>query len=200
MKTRLLLFLFSNLLVISGLQAQEFKCAIVDVNKLLTDYHVANTELERIKSERANYDAERSKRMESLTEVETKLKDLITKLREKAMPKSERNTLMEEYQDLVSQHNALNKDLQESDQEQVQAIKKKMADATRQLLDEIQSVIKSYAKQNHYVWIIDSSGLSNTQISPLVYARNPTVVTDEILKLLNKDAPKAEPVEENEDE
>ncbi|MGE9269731.1 MAG: OmpH family outer membrane protein [Verrucomicrobiales bacterium] len=197
MKMRLFLLTLIGTLLSTAVQAVEFKCATVDVNKLLTQYHVANQKLESFKAERAKYDQEREKRMEALTEVETKLKDLISKIRNKAMPKTERNALMEEYQNLVSQHNALSKDLQESDREQVQEIKKKMAHSTRQLLDEIHSVVKSYAKQNNYTWIIDTSGLSNTQISPLVYARNPTEVTEEILVLLNKDAPKAEPVEED---
>lgn len=198
MNTRLFFSFLLSFMVISAVQAQDFKCATVDVNQLLTEYNVAIKEITLLKGERAKYDKERDARMKSLTGVETQIKDLIAKIKGKAMPKTERDTLMEEYQDLVSQHNALSKDLKESDRDQVNEIKKKMAAATRRLLDEIQVVINVYAKQHHYTWIMDTSGLSNTQISPLVYARNPTDVTDEILAILNKDAPKAEPIEEGE--
>jgi len=196
---RIFPFLLS-LMVITATQAQDFKCATVDVNKLLTEYNIAMKEITLLKGEREKYDKDREGRMSTLTGVETKIKDLITKLKSKAMPKTERDTLMEEYQDLVSQHNALSKDLKESDRDQVQEIKKKMASATRRLLDEIHVVVQKYAKEHKYTWIMDTSGLSNTQISPLVYARDTKDVTKEILTILNKDAPKAEPIEENEGE
>ncbi|BDS08449.1 hypothetical protein NT6N_34890 [Oceaniferula spumae] len=184
------LLLGTLMLGISNTQAQSIKCATIDVNKLITEYHVAKKEIAELKAEREKYEKEREERRETLGAVETKIKALIIKLREKAMPKSERNTLMEEYEDLVSQHNALSKDLKESDRDQIREIKGTMASATMRLLDEIQVIIHKYAKDNQYNWIIDTSGVSNTQISPLVYARNTTDVTDAVLAILNKDAPK----------
>ena len=68
--------------------------------------------------------------------------------------------------------------------------KEKLAQSTRQLLDEIQQVIHQYAKDNGYHWIIDTSGVSNTQVSPLIYARDSTDVTEPILAILNKKAAK----------
>lgn len=179
-----------SLIWIGSASAQDIKCATVDANKLLTEYHVAKKKIAELRLDRDKYDKEREQRHQKLSDVETKIKALIIKLRGKAMPKSERDTVMMEYEDLVSQHNALNKDLRESDLDQVREIKGAMATATRRLLDEIHVVIHQYAKDHQYNWIIDTSGVSNTQISPLVYARNTTDVTAEILAILNKDAPK----------
>jgi Skp family chaperone for outer membrane proteins len=170
----------------------DIKSATVDVNKLLTDYHVAKKKISALKAERGKYTKERDERQKSLKEVADKITALITKLRSKAMPQSERDNLSEEYEDLISQYKALNKDLAESDLGQIKETKENLALSTRQLLDEIQIVIHQFAKDNGYHWIIDTSGVSNTQISPLIYARDSKDVTEEILVILNKDAPKAE--------
>jgi len=179
-------------LLLSALNAlaQDIKCATVDVNKLITEYHVANKELSVLKAAKEKYDQERKQRRKTLDEVETKIKALITKLRSDAVPQAQRSMLTEKYEDLTSQHNSLSKDLREADLEQVREIKTKISAATRRLLDEIHVIIGKYAKDNKYHWIIDSSGVSNTKISPLIYARDTKDVTEEILAILNKDAPK----------
>ncbi len=170
----------------------DIKSATVDVNILITEYHVAKKKISALQAERNTYVQEREERQKALKEVEDKLKPLFAKLRDKAMPKAERENLDEEREDLVSQYNALGKDLKESDAGQINETKEKLAEATRLLLDEIQIVIHQFAKDNGYHWIIDTSGVSNTQISPLVYAKDAKDVTPEILAILNKDAPKAE--------
>lgn len=182
-----------GLLAISSQNANaDIKSATVDVNILITKYHVAKKKISALQAERSTYVKEREERQKALKEVEDKLKAIIAKLRDKAMPKAERDNLDEEREDLVSQYNALNKDLKESDLGQINETKQKLAEATRLLLDEIQIVIHQYAKDNGYHWIIDTSGVSNTQISPLVYAKDSKDVTDGILTILNKDAPKEE--------
>lgn len=170
----------------------DIKSATVDVNKLLTEYHVSKKKISALQAERNKYTKEREERQKSLNEVADKIKTLITKLRNKAMPQAEHDNLTEEYEDLVSQYKALNKDLEESDLDQTKETKEKLAQSTRQLLDEIQQVIHQYAKDNGYHWIIDTSGASNTQISPLIYARDSTDVTEPILAILNKKTPKEE--------
>jgi len=168
------------------------KAATVDVNQLMADYHVANKQISMLQAERDEYAKERDDRTKSLKEVVAKLKPIITKLKDKTLPQAARDAATEEYEDLVSQHSALSKDLKESDMGQLKDTKEKLAVATRSLLDEIQVVIHQYAKDNGYQWIIDTSGVTNTQISPLVYIKDAKDVTDEVLAVLNKNAPKAE--------
>ncbi len=187
--TGLALAIICSLALASQTHAQV-KAATVDVNKLLVEYHVAKKEISALKAERDAYIKEREERQKSLKEVEDKLRGIFAKLRDKAMPKAERDNLNEKREDLVSQHNALTKDLRESDLGEINQTKKKLAETSKRLLGEIQQIIHQYAKDNGYQWIIDTSGTSNTQISPLIYARDAKDVTEELLAILNKDAPK----------
>lgn len=170
----------------------DIKAATVDVNQLMADYHVVHKQISMLKAERDEYAKERDDHTKSLKEVVVKLKPIIAKLKDKTLLQAARDVATEEYEDLVSQHSALSKDLKESDMGQVKDIKEKLAVATRALLDEIQVVIHQYAKDNGYQWIIDTSGVTNTQISPLVYIKDAKDVTAEVLAVLNKDAPKEE--------
>ncbi|MFK7911574.1 MAG: OmpH family outer membrane protein [Akkermansiaceae bacterium] len=177
----------------------ELKTMTVDVNKLYGEYHITKKAKEQLKSVQDAYSEEREERKKAITEVTDKLKDVIKKLRGKAMPESEKNNLREEYEELVSQYNALNKDFKESDRDKLGEIKEKIAIARRKGLDEITVVVKKFAKDNGYHWVMETSGVSNTQISPLVYAKSTEDKTDEVLKLLNKDAPKSEEKKDTEE-
>jgi len=188
---RILPAIILGCLVITPVSA-DIKTATVDVNKLITHYNAAKKEITRLQAKRDVYIKERVKRQKAVQELTTKLNAIFAKLRDKAMPKMERDNLNEQREELMSQYNSLNKDIQEADFEQMKSIKKKLAISTRKFLNEIQAVIGQYAKDNGYQWIIESSGVSNTQISPLIYARNAKDITDDILAILNKDAPKEE--------
>lgn len=181
-------------LLLSAVQlaGSEIKVITVDINHLFTNYHTTKKEMEVLKSEQATYLKEREERQKSIDEISEKIKVVIGKLRNKAMPKTERDNLLQEYQELVSQYSALNKDFQESDKDKLDETHEKIAIVRRNGLNEIKKVIAQYAKDHGYHWVMESSGVSNTQISPLVYARNADDKTDEILAILNQDAPKEE--------
>lgn len=184
------LALVGSCLLVAQTATAELKAITVDINKLFNEYHVTQKEMSVLKTERDNYLKERKDRQKSLTEVTDKIKTVMEKIRNKAMPKTEKDNLIEEYEELVSRYNALLKDFKESDHDQLRETKAKIAEARRKGLDAITKVVKQYAKDKGYHWIMETSGVSNTQISPLVYAKNAKDKTDEILAILNKDAPK----------
>lgn len=168
----------------------EPKTMTVDINKLYNGYHVTQKAVASLKAGQAAYAKERDERRKAIEEVTGKLKAVITKLRAKAMPKTEKDNLTEEYEELVSQYNALSKDFQESDRDKLRETREKIAIARRKGLNEITAVVRKFAKDHKYQWVMETSGVSNTQISPLVYARKTEDKTGEILTILNKDAPK----------
>lgn len=181
-------------------QADEFKTMTVDINKLYNEYHVTQSQMAVLKTEQDAFNKERMQRQKAITEVTDKLKAIILKLRDKAMPKVEKNNLTEEYEELASQYQALNKDSRESDREKLRETKEKITVVRSKGLNDIGKVIRKYAKDNGYHWVIETSGVSNTQISPLVYAKNSVDKTAELLAIINKDAPKKETENTAEDE
>jgi Skp family chaperone for outer membrane proteins len=172
--------------------AAEFKTMTVDINELYNNYHVTKKERAAFMATQDSYNKERNERKKALTEVTDKIQAIIVKLREKAMPEAEKKNLTAEYEELVSQYNALNKDFKESDRDKLNETKKNIAESRRKGLGEISIIVKKFAKDNGYRWVMETSGVSNTQISPLVYAKKTEDKTKEILTILNKDAPTEE--------
>ncbi|MBT8037049.1 MAG: OmpH family outer membrane protein [Verrucomicrobiae bacterium] len=173
----------------------DIKAATVDVGQLLTGYHVAHNKIRELNADQKNHAKEHEERQQYLREVSGKITATLTKIRNKATPTTEQNQLYEEFDDLVSQYKVLHKDIETSKRDQAQKAaktKKAIAQSTRQHLNEIQKVIHQYAKDNGYHWMIETSGASNSQISPLIYARDATDVTKPILSILNKEAPEDE--------
>ena len=186
--------LLSLIFITSSVQTSRatIKAATVDMNKLITEYYVANQHLSVLKAKRDEYLKSREELTQSIKEIQEKLRTIFTKLRDKSLSEDEKKDLTEEKEDYLSQFNALTKDLKESDRAQSNKTKKELAAATHKLLAEIQGYIHQYAKENGYQWVIETSGASNTQISPLIYAKDAKDITEEMLAILNKDAPKKE--------
>jgi len=170
--------------------AGEIKCATVNMDKLLSKYHIAKKELSILQVEKYQYEEDNQKLIQEINRTESQLKSLISKLRQKDLSESERDEFLRKYDNLTEQYQALNKALQGSHQDLLREINTKRAKAKNQSMEKISTAVNKYAKAQKYQWVIDTSGHSSTRISPLVFARDATDITDEILAVLNKDAPK----------
>ncbi len=190
MNFRRLFALFLSLIALGSASAKEIKCATVNIHQLITDYHTAKKEISSLQEKKKEYAKKHTKKAKNIANLESKIKTLLAEIRNPTTPETKRITLTTDYEKLISRYNILRKEPNQSDLTQVHEIETKIAKVTRKYLDEIHSVISQYAKDNQYQWIIDTSGFTNTQISPLVYARETTDITPEILAILNKDAPK----------
>ena len=174
----------------------ELKTMTVDINSLYENYHVTQKAKAVLQNEHDAHIKQRQERRQSISQINKELKKVVTKLRTKAIPKVEKDSLSQQYKKLVDQYNTLSKDTTTTDNKQLHETKEKLAKARREGLNTITAVIKQFAKDNGYHWVMETSGRSSTQLSPLVFAKKTENKTEEILALLNKNAPE----EEKEDE
>ena len=164
----------------------------VDINKLYDSYHVTQKAQAELQDK---HDAVREKyelKYKALSEVTTKLKLVMAELGKKNLPQEEKENLRKDFQLLVSQYDEISKKTQKIKKEEtaeLSDITQKMTQARHEGLKEITQVVKEYAKDNGYQWVMETSGQTNTKISPLVYAKNAEDKTEDILRILNKNAP-----------
>ncbi len=184
-----LLTLCLALITISSTSAQTIKCATVDLNTLLLEYHISKRVISDLEVQKAKHQSARSELNHTFTELEGQIKTLVPKLKSKNLTPSGRASLTEKYQILLRRYKSLDLKLNEPEQGEIVQIKAQIAVATRTFIDEINLVVAQYARENKYHWIIETSGVSNTQTSPLIYARDTTDITAAILAIINRDAP-----------
>jgi Skp family chaperone for outer membrane proteins len=60
------------------------------------------------------------------------------------------------------------------------------------ILEEIRKLVEEQAKTDDYDYVFDKSGLSTSQVPFLLYTKDATDITADLLKDLNKDAPAEE--------
>lgn len=185
--SKLCVALGAFVLMLSQPGSADIKVASVDIDKILLHYQDAAKQLSYLKAGRDRYLISRNERQKQVNELALEIKAIYAKLKNKAMPRSERNHLMEKQEELIRQYQKLTEEIKESDDLQITDTKRKITIATRDILNDCSLVINDYAMKHGYQWVIETSGTTSSTISPLLYARNAVDITDEILALLNKD-------------
>jgi len=184
---KLLLHLSTFALLLSQANATELKVASVNIDKILLHCEAADRELSYLKSGRDRYLRERNTRQKKINTLAIELKALQTKINHKAMPRSERDNLLNKRAKLIAQYQSLTKEVQQADDEQTKNTKQKISSATNRILKQCHLEIKTYAKANGFHWVLETSGNTTSRVSPLIYARHAIDITDDILGILNKE-------------
>ncbi len=166
--------------------ASEFKVASVNIDKILLHCEAADKELFYLKSRRDRYLKDRNSSQKKINALAIELKALQAKVKNKAMPRAERNILLKQRENLIAKYQSLTNEVQQSDDEQTYSTKQNITAATLRILKQCHLEINDYAKTHGYQWVLEKSGRTSSQTSPLIYARNAVDITDDILALLNK--------------
>ncbi|MBT8045248.1 MAG: OmpH family outer membrane protein [Verrucomicrobiae bacterium] len=178
-----------SLLVAAPRAVAEIRCATVDLEMLLSQYHKAQKDSESLLEKRKEYMQQQVKLHHKRKKLENPIKALIVKIRAETQPSEQKDALIRDYEKLIGEYRSLSQDIKDLESGHVKTIKEQLKAATHRSLDEIQLAIHEFAREKGYHWIIDTSGNSNTKISPLIYAKDAPDVTEEILSVINKDAP-----------
>jgi Skp family chaperone for outer membrane proteins len=165
------------------------RCATVDIEFLLQNYHKAQQASKDLTTKQQKYRQIQMKLLERRNQVGKDISEMGNKILKMNAPPSKDSDIRKEYEELVSRYRSLGKDLEEVTKNYKQSLKKNLSITAPKSLNEIQSAIRQYARDHGYHWIIETSGESNSRLSPLIYARNAPDITREILPIINKDAP-----------
>jgi Skp family chaperone for outer membrane proteins len=171
----------------------ELRCATVNMPFIVINYHKHIERAEILDAELNKHKQDRTALAEKRAEVDYAARELGQKILQMETPPPKGSDIRNEYNRLVGELNALGKDIRELGQNQIRIAEKNLYEAVTKSHHEIQAVISQYAREQGYQWVIDTGGVSNTGMSPLLYARNAQDITREILDILNKEGAPAAP-------
>jgi len=185
-----LLTLVSFLLFLGGsLSAQDLSIATVDGDRLFKDYYKAKeaiatlqTRKEGVVAQLENMMAEGEKEVEALKEIQERLNNPMLNDEAKAQVEQEAREKYEQIKRMQAevQNFKVQSDRQMAQQQQTQR---------DFLFEQIKTVVVDYAKDNDIDLVFDASGAVLIGLPPVVNADERFDVTDDILALLNADAP-----------
>ncbi|MBM3245938.1 MAG: OmpH family outer membrane protein [Candidatus Omnitrophica bacterium] len=146
--------------------AAEKKLAYVDLSRIFSEYSKTKSYDKTLSDKESSYEAERNKKVEEVKQLQDKVNLLSDKEKEAKKP------------DL----DAKIKTLQEFDRQKQTDLRKEQDEKMKELLKDIEDVIKKYAEKEGYSMVF------NNRV--LVYEDKTMDITEKIIDLLNKGSKK----------
>lgn len=167
----------------------KLKIATVDMQELFKQYYRTNEAQKQINVERARIQKENNERLARIRELEDNLSGLRKQYDDPAVNDSKKQALFKEWQSQQQEGIALDRERREFLQRRNQALNEKMMQRMKGILEEIRKLVEEQAKADNFDYVFDKSGLSTSQVPFLLYNKDATDITSNLLKTLNKDAP-----------
>ena len=194
MKSRFASFvlLASLLAPVAPASAQDFKIGIVDMKRVFSEYYKTKD------AEKSVNDGKEAAKKQ-LDDRNAKYRDLINKWQEAqklindpAISEELRAQKKKEAEDLASEAKSLEREMSEFRQRRETQLQEQVGRMRKGILEEIKGVVETKAKKDNYDLVFDKSGLGATGVPFLLHSKDAVDFSDDILKELNKDAPKEE--------
>jgi len=177
----------------------ELKVAMVDMTHLLNNYHKSKAAEQEEKVNREAIGKGRDKREAEIKALLEELKKHQTDLRDPQLSDTKKREILETAQLKNGNLKNLQVELQEFLDRSSRALNEKMVGLMNDIRSDVVNVVNQYAEGAEVDYVFDESGLTSTQVPFIVYVRNRVDITADVLKLLNKDAPKDPKGEKNGD-
>ena len=189
---------FAALLLLSLTASADPKMKLGTVNmaKLLMEYHLTKAALAEEDVEREEIKKDDQERIVAIKAMNDEMKLLDAELRDPSLAEAKRRASLEKLKLYDAKIKALGRERNDFLQRRGKALNQKMASIMNEIRIEVVGRVAAHVKDSTDVdFVVDSSGLTTAQIPFLLYARERVDLTDDMLKLLKKEAP-AETAEE----
>ena len=168
----------------------KLNIATVDMQELFKQYHRTNEVQKQINVERARIKKDNEERLARIRTLEEQLETLGKQIEDTTISDAKKQELSKERQVKLQEGIALDRERREFLQRRNQALNEKLMQRMKSILEEIRKLVEEQAKKSDYDYVFDKSGMSATQVPFLLYTKDSSDITAELLKVLNKDAPK----------
>ena len=174
----------------------KMKLGTVNMTKLLIEYHLTKAARAEENIEREDIKKDDQERIVAIKAMSDEMRLLDAELRDPSLAEAKRRASLEKLKLYDSKIKALSKERDEFLKRRGNALNQKMASIMNEIRIEVVSRVAAHVKDSTDVdFVVDSSGLTTAQIPFLLFARERVDLTDDMLKLLKKEAP-AETAEE----
>jgi outer membrane protein len=175
---------------LASAQVPSSSIVTVDMNKIFNDYWKTPIASAKLKETAEGFNKEN----EELVNNYRKLIDDLNKLREEA-DKPEYTTEVKAQkkkaiQDKLTETQKAQRDIEEYRRTHQQELERQTQRMRQSILKEITEIIVKEAKDAGYTLVLDKSGNTLNGVPGVVFAQDSLEITDRIVKILNRNAPK----------
>lgn len=164
----------------------DIRCATVDVDVLLKHYQKTIKQRESLLARQAQYHERLGTLLSRRQKLTQAMESLFNEMERQQDAGQAHETYHGRLRDLQNQHRSLTESINELENLHLKQAKQDLSSLVRSSLDDIHAIIHRYAQEQQYHWVIETSGLSSSQMSPLIYARDAPDITQQLLALINE--------------
>ena len=158
------------------------KIATVDMQELFKQHPLSVEAGKELNLERARVQKDNNERAERIRGLETQLNSLQKQIEDTTLNEAKRQALFKDWQMRQQEGVAMERERVEFHRRRMQAINERMVIRMKEILGAIREVVGEQAKRDGYDHVLDSSGLSTSQVPILLYSKDATDITAGLLQ------------------
>ncbi len=187
---RLFPALLAALLMAVPVSAQDkISIATVNMQELVKQYYRTAQIEKQMVTEQEGIKEANDERLARIRDLEDQMETLGKRIEDPTTSDKKRQELLKERQVKLQEGVALERERVEFLKRRNQALKEKFAQSMQSIYTDISKLVGEQAKLGNYDYIFDKSGNSVAQVPFLLYSKDKSDITEELVKILNKDAP-----------
>ncbi|MBI2441649.1 MAG: OmpH family outer membrane protein [Lentisphaerae bacterium] len=184
----------------AALNAAEPAMAFVSMERLFDDYYKTKAANVKLKVRFESLDETRRDLLTQVKTLKSAVEQLSAEARDKSLNDAERAKKRAAAEDKFTLFREAEDKLLEFDNTYKKQFGEQMKESQQQLVGEIRAVIAAYVKEHGLRIVFDSSGKTLNSVEAVVYYDPAFDITEEILKILNKNSPPSKDAKSTEPE
>lgn len=177
------------LLFASQVIAADMKFGVVDMSKAFSEYYKTKEAAAKMKANKDKAASEMQEQYDTYKNLQSQLQKKQKEAQDPILTQDARAKSLADFQGTLKEARALEQQITEFQQRRAQQIRQEEVQLQQGLYGEILAVVKDKAKTAAFDFAFDKSGLGITQVPVLLYYKDATDFTDEVIVELNKNAP-----------
>lgn len=172
-----------------SLQAEPLKVAVVDMRVLLTEFHETKAAESEDAVERDDIKKDDTERISGIRALEAEMQKLGGSLQDPSLADAKRQEIAKGLATREQTYVALGRERKEFLSRRGRQLNQKMVTRMNDIRATISKQVQAYAQTIDVDYVFDGTGLTTSQVPFMLYIRNKVDITQDVLKLLNKNAP-----------
>ncbi len=169
----------------------EIKLGILDMNRVFTEYYKTKDAEKKLNDQRAAAKKEFDERVETLKTSMEEINKLNAKIEAPELSADAKDEMLKTRESKVTEARTLDREVNDFKGTRERQLQEQFVRMRKDIIEDIMKVVNTGITEKGYDLVLDKSGLSAGQIPVVVYSREDSDFSTEIIEKLNSDAPKA---------
>lgn len=172
-------------------RAADLEVAVVSMERVFDQYHKTREANALLKARIDEVDIKRQKLLSDVKTLKAELETLNIEISDNSLSESEQKKKKQLVKDKFALYRDAEDKLIEFDRTSKNEFGSQMRNTQGEIVDDIRETIQQFIKGKGIILVFDSSGKTMNGVESLIYFDRALDITDEVIALLNKDAPGA---------